>query len=119
MIQHGYEAAWEQAPLQLDSFALLSGLLRSVLDCFVQCRLALLGSGETSLVFQLSQGDSAFNLQWKRKVCFPSQRGDDSYRQMPLLLVSDWSDLMQIRIPSLHSLIGPKGIVVIGQDRTL
>ena len=47
-----------------------------------------------------------FSLQWK--VYSLSSRGAGLYGQKSLLLVLDWSILMQMSTPNPHSLIGPK-----------
>ena len=77
---------------------------------------ALLCSGVTSLVFQLSQGNTVFSHGWKGKVCSQSQRTADLYGQKSLPLVPDWSVLMQTRIPNPHSLA--QKALLNGQSRT-
>ena len=59
--------------------------------------------------FQLGK----FNLQWKGKVRSKSPRGASLYREKLPPLVSDWSVLMKMRAPNLHSLVGPKNTVLI------
>ena len=56
-------------------------------------------------------------LQWKGKVRFQSQRGAGLHRPKSLPLVPNWSVLRQMRTPNPCSFIGPKGTVLIGQNR--
>ena len=92
-----------QVSLWLDSSSLLlASWVCSALQRNLQC-------------FSSSWGNAVFRLQWKCKVHSPSQRGACWYRQKSQLLAPDWSTLLQMRTPNPHSLIGPKGSVLIGQ----
>lgn len=44
------------------------------------------------------------------------RRGADVYREKSVHLVSDWSVLMQTRIPNHQGLIGPENTFLIGQN---
>ena len=79
---------WGPAPLQLDRSA-LSGESR----------------GHTQASTSRGEGKQT-----------QSQRGADFHRQKSPPLGPDWSDLMQMRTPNPHSLIGPKRTVLIGQN---
>lgn len=72
------------------------------MDSCVLLLAGLLHSCKTSLVFQLQQGKCSVWGKGER----PSE-----------LEVPDWLVLMQIGAPNHHSLIGPKGTVLIGQNR--
>ena len=106
VIQHSYKnsTAMEQLCGQV---ALGSG----------PCPARQLRSDETFSVFQHSQGDAVFSLQWKGKMCSLSQRGAGLYGQESPPLVLNWSVLMQMRTPDSCSLIGPKGAFLIDQNR--
>ena len=52
-----------------------------------------------------------------RKVkCTLQTRGELTYIEGSTSYVPDWSVLMQMRTPNLHSLIGPKSTVLIGRN---
>lgn len=56
------------------------------------------------------------SLWWKGKVCSLQARGELTYLEKFLPPVPAWSVLMQMRIPNLHSFIGLKSTVLIGQN---
>lgn len=124
VIQHSCENStanvrrpWGQAPLQQESSVHLcsghfcSALCWSALPCpgllyFAPMRYFHLWCFSCSLC-------------WKGKICHQGQRGADFYRQTSPLLVLNWFTLsVQIRTQTPCSLIGPKGTVLIDQNRT-
>lgn len=60
-------------------------------------------------------GNAVQGPQWEEH--FQRTGVADLYREKSPPPVHDWSILMQIRTPNLHSLIGPKRNVLIGQNR--
>ena len=104
VIQHDCENSmamsqpWGQAPLQLGS----SGVVHSA-----PCTSAS------------SSKNAVLSCPWKGKVCFLRQRGAGFYGQKSPPLVPGWSVLMQRRTTNPCNLIGPKGTVLIGQNRAI
>ena len=88
----GAQGPWGQAPLWLDSSALLlAGLLCIVLACS-----ALLHQD----IFHVSAQPGRQSLWWKGKLHFQSWREAGLYGQKSPPLVPDWSVLMQMRAPN-------------------
>ena len=55
----------------------------------------------------------------KLKVCSPESKGRFTYTEQLFTLDPDWYIFMQMKDPILHSLIGPNGTVLIGQNLDL
>ena len=104
-----------QAPLLLDS----SALLYSSLLCAALGWSPLICSGETSSVFQFSQGVAVFSLWLKEKWWSSSQQETGLYGKESLPLTPDLFVLMQTRTPKPHNLIGTKCTVLICQNRAV
>lgn len=130
--QHSCEAALEPglSPAKILCSALCqsalccTGLLHCALVWSLLCKFALTFADQLhsvptpwDSVFQLSQGKADLCLWGKGKICSWSWRGAGLYGQNAPPRVPDWSVLMQMRTPNPSSLIGPIGIVLIGQNR--
>lgn len=103
------EQFWAQTTLQIDSSALLlDGLFCAVLIC-----------SRLILVLQLSQGDRETELSsMERKSVLPEPAGNCFCGEKSQPLVCDWSVLIQMRTPNPDNLIGLKGTVLVGQNKT-
>ena len=101
------------------SVLLCTGLLHSAAFYSGQHLSAPLCHGETSLLFQFSQGD-AVSLQSSVERPSTLSQPEESWligTKSPSP-VPDLSVFLQMRTPNHHSLMGPKGTILIDQNRT-
>ena len=87
-----------------------STLLYAALPCsapHLSASLCLLCFSETLLVFQFQPRKCSLVSSVERESVLPEPEGSCVIEREVLLLIHDWSILMQMRTPNPHSLIGP------------
>ena len=116
--QHGWEVALGQGlslARQLCS-ALVCSTCSGPATLFCSCACLLPSALVRHLQYFSSSQETVFSVWWKGEVHSQRQRGAHICGHESLPLVPDWSILMQMRIPNPHSLVGPKGTVLIDQN---